>query len=66
MNNIIETRKKVYINLPKINLQEISTPGSVLFYNINENLYSDLIESVKEYLLTTLSLIYNKEFIWSD
>lgn len=66
MNNIIETRKKVYTNLPKINLQEISTPGSVLFYNINENLYSDLIESVKEYLLTTLSLIYNKEFIWSD
>jgi len=66
MNNIIEKRKQVYTNLPKINLQDASSVGSVLLYDIKKNLYSNLVESVKEYLLTTLALVYDKEFIWSD
>jgi len=66
MNNIIENRKQVYANLPKTNLQKSSSPGNVLLYNVDKDLYSNLIQSVKEYLLTALSLAYSKEFIWSD
>lgn len=66
MNNIIQNRKQVYTNLPKDNLQDESRAGSVLFYDIKKQLYYSLVESVKEYLLATLALAYDREFIWSD
>jgi hypothetical protein len=63
MNNIIENRKKVYQNLPK---NHLSLNDLVLLYDINENDYNDLIDSVKNYIIKSLNLAYNKEFIWSD
>jgi hypothetical protein len=65
MNNIIETRKKVYQNFPKENI-DANLADMVLFYNINENDYSKLIEATKTFLLKTMSLAYGKEFIWTD
>jgi hypothetical protein len=65
MNNIIKTRKQVYKNFPKDNL-EISLSDLVLFYNISENDYLDLISNVKSFLLKSLSLVYNKEFVWTE
>ena len=65
MNHIIETRKQVYKNFPKDNL-EISLSDLVLFYNISENDYLDLISNVKSFLLKSLSLVYNKEFVWTE
>jgi len=65
MNAIIETRKKVYQNFPKENL-EVSLADMVLLYNINQNDYQNLIEATKAFLLKTMSLVYNKEFIWTD
>jgi hypothetical protein len=65
MNNIIETRKKVYQNFPKENL-DANLADMVLFYNINENDYNELIEVTKNFLLKTMSLVYNKEFVWTD
>ena len=65
MNNIIETRKKVYQNFPKENL-EISLANMVLLYNINQDDYQNLIETTKKFLLKTMNLVYNKEFIWTD
>ena len=46
MNTIIETRKKVYQNFPKENL-EVSLADMVLLYNINQNDYQNLIEATK-------------------
>jgi len=65
MNNIIENRKQVYKNFPKDNL-DTSLEDMVLFYNINSNDYNNLIETVKIFLLKSLSLAYNREFIWSE
>jgi len=65
MNNIIENRKKVYQNFPKENL-EASLADMVLFYNINETDYQDLIEATKTFLLKSLTLAYDKEFVWTD
>jgi hypothetical protein len=65
MNHIIETRKQVYKNFPKDNL-EISLSDLVLFYNISKNDYLDLISNVKSFLLKSLSLVYNKEFVWTE
>ncbi len=63
MNNLIEQRKKVYKNLPHTGE---SMENIVLFYNILEEDYNELIESVKIFLLKSLSLIYEKEFTWTD
>jgi len=49
MNTIIETRKKVYQNFPKENL-EVSLADMVLLYNINQNDYQNLIEATKAFL----------------
>jgi len=65
MNNIIENRKKVYQNFPKENL-EISLADMILFYNINETDYQNLIDATKIFLLKSLTLAYDKEFIWTD
>jgi len=65
MNNIIETRKKVYENFPKENLSN-SLSNMVLFYNIEDNDYNKLIEATKTYLFKSLSLVYNREFTWTD
>jgi len=65
MNSIIEKRKKVYEDLPKINQKENSS-GIVLFYNIDENQYLNLQNAVKEYLIEALTLTYNRSFVWSD
>jgi len=65
MNNIIENRKKVYQNFPKESL-EASLADMVLFYNINETDYQNLIEATKTFLLKSLTLVYDKEFVWTD
>jgi hypothetical protein len=65
MNNIIENRKKVYQNFPKESL-EASLADMVLFYNINETDYQNLIEATKTFLLKSLTLAYDKEFVWTD
>ena len=65
MNNIIENRKRVYQNFPKESL-EASLADMVLFYNINETDYQNLIEATKTFLLKSLTLAYDKEFIWTD
>lgn len=65
MNNIIENRKKVYQNFPKENL-EANLADMVLFYNINETDYQNLIEATKTFLLKSLTLAYDREFIWTD
>jgi hypothetical protein len=65
MNNIIENRKRVYQNFPKESL-EASLADMVLFYNINETDYQNLIEATKTFLLKSLTLAYDKEFVWTD
>jgi hypothetical protein len=65
MNNIIENRKKVYQNFPKESL-EASLADMVLFYHINETDYQNLIEATKTFLLKSLTLAYDKEFVWTD
>jgi len=65
MNNIIETRKKVYQNFPKKNI-DANLADMVLFYNIDKNDYDELIEATKIFLLKTLSLAYDKKFTWTD
>jgi hypothetical protein len=65
MNNIIETRKKIYRNFPKENL-EISLNNIVLAYNINDNDYDQLINNIKAFVIKSLTLVNNKNFIWND
>ena len=65
MNNLIETRKKVYGNFPKENL-DANSSDIVLFYNINDNDYAALTEATQNFLCKSLSLIHGREFTWSD
>jgi hypothetical protein len=65
MNNIIENRKKIYRNFPKENL-EISLNDIVLIYNINGDDFNQLIDAIKVFLIKSLSLVNNKDFVWSD
>ena len=65
MNNIISNRKKVYDGFPTENL-ETSLADLVLLYNIEKNDYNDLIDATKNFLLKTMSLVYNKDFVWTD
>jgi hypothetical protein len=65
MNNLIETRKKVYENFPQKNLDKNSS-GIVLFYNINDANYSALIKATQNFICKSLSLVHNKEFVWTD
>lgn len=65
MNNLIETRKKVYKNFPAENLNTDSS-GIVLFYDINNNDYNTLIKATQNFICKSLSLVHEKEFIWTD
>jgi hypothetical protein len=65
MNNLIELRKKVYENFPKENLNSSST-DIVLFYDINNDDYSALTQATQNFLCKSLSLVYNREFTWTD
>jgi len=65
MNNIIETRKKIYRDFPKENL-EVSLNDIVLAYNINDNDYNQLIDNIKTFVIKSLTLVNNKNFIWND
>jgi hypothetical protein len=65
MNNLIETRKKVYENFPKENLSANSS-GIVLFYDINDDNYKALTTATQNFLLKSLSLIHGREFTWTD
>lgn len=65
MNNLIETRKKVYENFPKENLSADSS-DIVLFYDIGDNNYKALTTATQNFLLKSLSLIHGREFIWTD
>ena len=46
MNNIIETRKKIYRDFPKENL-EVSLNDIVLAYKINDDDYNQLVNNIK-------------------
>jgi hypothetical protein len=61
----IEKRKKVYDDFPKKNCK-INLSNIVLFYEIDKNDYEELIESVRNFLVKSLSVFYKKGFIWSD
>jgi hypothetical protein len=63
MNNLIEQRKKVYANLPH---SGESMENIVLFYDIQDKEYSELIEAVKNFLVKSLTLVYKKDFVWTD
>jgi hypothetical protein len=65
MNNIIETRKKVYNDFPKENLI-VSLSDLVLSYDIKKESYIEIIEATKKFLLKSLEVAYNKTFIWTD
>ena len=65
MNNLIELRKKVYENFPKENLNSSST-DIVLFYDINNDDYSALTQATQNFLCKSLSLVYDREFVWTD
>lgn len=65
MNNLIETRKKVYENFPKENLSANSS-GIVLFYDINDDNYKALTTATQNFLLKSLSLVHGREFTWND
>lgn len=65
MNDLIKLRKKVYTNFPKENLSK-NLSNIVLFYDINDNDYKHLTETVQNFLCKSLSLIHKKEFTWYD
>jgi hypothetical protein len=65
MNNLIETRKKVYESFPKENLSADSS-GIVLFYDINNNDYEALTKATQDFLCKSLSLVHGREFVWTD
>jgi hypothetical protein len=49
MNNLIETRKKVYKNFPSENLNNTSS-DIVLFYDINDKDYDYLTKATQNFL----------------
>lgn len=63
--NILEKRKKVYKDFPVFNLNQ-NLSDIVLLYDINENDFLNLQESVKQFLLRSLSVYYKRDFIWTD
>jgi hypothetical protein len=65
MNNLIETRKKVYKDFPSKNLDKNSS-DIVLFYNINDKDYENLTKATQNFLCKSLSLVHKREFVWSD
>jgi hypothetical protein len=65
MNNLIETRKKVYEDFPKENLNQASS-DIVLFYDISDEDYNNLKQATQNFICRSLSLIHGKEFVWND
>jgi len=65
MDDLITNRKKVYQNFPKQNTT-IDSSDIVLFYDINDDDFNNLVENTKIFLCKSLSLVYNREFIWND
>lgn len=65
MNNLIETRKKVYANFPQKGKNIFST-DIVLFYDINDDDYNTLTKVTQNFICKSLSLVHGKEFVWSD
>jgi len=65
MNNLIETRKKVYENFPKENLNA-SSADIVLFYDISDNDYNNLKQATQNFVCKSLSLVHGREFVWND
>jgi hypothetical protein len=65
MYNLIEHRKRVYENLPKIKLSNEST-DIVLFYDISESNYEKLKKATQEFILKNLSVFYKEKYTWSE
>jgi hypothetical protein len=65
MNNLIETRKKVYENFPKENLNT-SSADIVLFYDISDDDYNNLVQVTQNFVCKSLSLVHGREFVWND
>ncbi len=65
MKDLVQIRKRVYENFPKENLSSDTSP-IVITYDINSNDYNNLIESTKQFLCKSLSLVYKREFVWTD
>jgi hypothetical protein len=65
MNNLIETRKKVYAHFPQEG-KNINSTDIVLFYDIKDTDYKALIEATQNFICKSLSLVHDKEFNWTN
>ena len=60
MNNLIETRKKVYAHFPQEG-KNVNSTDIVLFYDIKDVDYKALIEATQNFICKSLSLVHNKD-----
>jgi hypothetical protein len=65
MNDLVKIRQRVYENFPKENLS-VNTSPIVVTYDISTEDYFRLIKSTQNFLCKSLSLVYKKEFVWTD
>lgn len=65
MNDLVKIRQRVYENFPKENLN-VNTSPIVVTYDISTEDYFRLIKSTQNFLCKSLSLVYKKEFVWTD
>jgi hypothetical protein len=61
---MLHNREEMYKNFPTNKLKNSSE--ILLFYGIENNLYAELQEKIKNFLLKSLSLVYGDHFEWSD
>jgi hypothetical protein len=65
MKDLVKIRQRVYENFPKENLNATTSP-IVITYDINSYDYNRLVKATQNFLCKSLSLVYKKEFVWSD
>lgn len=65
MKDLVKIRQRVYENFPKENLN-INTSPIVVTYDIKSDDYNRLVKATQKFLCKSLSLVYKKEFVWTD
>lgn len=65
MKDLVKIRQRVYENFPKENLN-INTSPIVVTYDIKSEDYNRLVKATQKFLCKSLSLVYKKEFVWTD
>ena len=65
MKDLVKIRQRVYENFPLENLNATTSP-IVITYDINSDDYNRLVKATQNFLCKSLSLVYKKEFVWSD